>query len=85
MENCNWILFHHPGHFLIYDRSSKYCIVGAIYEELGVHEDVIEDNPLVAVISSFAFNQDKTQCPDLNEIDAFRWLSELCKDEKKSE
>ena len=81
-ENCNWILFHHPGHFLIYDMLSKYCIVDATYEELGEQEDVIEDNPLVAVISSFAFNQDKSQCPDLNENDAFRWLMELCNNEK---
>ena len=77
-ENSNWIVFHHPGHLLVYDMSSKYCILDATYEELGKQEDVIEDNPLVAVISSFAFNQDKTQCPDLNEDDAFSMLMDLC-------
>ena len=61
-ENSNWIIFHHPGHFLVYDRSSKYCIMDARYELLGQQREEAEDNPLVAVISSFTFNQDKSQC-----------------------
>ena len=85
VDNYNWIVFHHPGHFLIYDRSSKYCILDAIYEELGQSEDTLEDDPLAAVVTSFSLNQDQNQCPNLDENDAFRILCDLCNSECRYE
>ena len=85
VDKYNWIVFHHPGHFLIYDRSSKYCILDAAYEKLGQSEDTLEDDPLAAVVTSILLNQDKDQCPNLDEDDVFRILCDICYGERRHE
>lgn len=74
-ENDEWIMFHHPNHFVIYSGLTSFCVFDAEYVELP-RED--EEDPLIAVISKIRINQDKGQCPaQMQERDGFGVLSTL--------
>ena len=65
-KNQTWIMFQHPGHFFIYDKKSRYCIFDGIYLKFEKEtEDLLEDDPIVAVITEIIINQDPNQYPDL--------------------
>ena len=42
-NGSRWIMFHHPGHFMIYDKESRYCIFDGTYA-------TVTDSDLVAVV-----------------------------------
>ena len=50
-DDSDQVIFHHPGHFLIYSRSTRQCIADATYaiDTEGVLDD-LPDDEIVAVI-----------------------------------
>ena len=72
--DSKWVMFHHPGHFIIYERDSKLCIFDATYQA-GEDADKRADNEIGAVITEI-------RMPMNNIIDnGFRVLADLiCKD-----
>lgn len=51
MSDDNYIMFHHPGHFLIYDKKTKYCVYDATYAYFsGQRDKTTESDPIVAVV-----------------------------------
>ncbi len=76
-EDNEWVIFHHPGHFLIYSNETKYCIFDAAYIEL--QQDLDENrspDSISAVITDFVINQDPVQCPQNNcdEFDVLKYI-----------
>ena len=75
-ENDRWILFHHPGHFVIYDNSTGYCIYDAEYAMLRDPKKENDKEELVAFIPEFITNRNTVQFPA--EIkDYFIFLADL--------
>ena len=55
-------MFHHPGHFLIYDKRSRYCLYDATYIRLRETKDVCEEKDIIeAVIAEIKINKDEKQ------------------------
>ena len=70
-------MFHHPGHILIYDKISKYCIFDGeylVFEKADAH--TLEEDPIVAVVFNIIINQDPLQFPDKGQ-NAFRLFADL--------
>lgn len=55
-----WVMFHHPGHFMIYDRDIRICIADASYGMplLSSLED-LEDDELAAIVFEIRLLHDK--------------------------
>ena len=76
-NNDQYIMFHHLGHFLIYDNKTKYCLFDASYILLGNNQNKISnDDDLAAVIPQIIINQDSTQRSDLSKDD-FSLLTDI--------
>ena len=62
--NDRYIMFPHPGHFLIYDTDSMRCIFDATYEII-VHSDPnTPEDEIAAVVSSMIIYEDETSMKD---------------------
>ena len=48
-KGSRWVMFHHPGHFMIYDNESRYCIFDGTYTMLDYPDDQFPD-ALAAVV-----------------------------------
>ena len=77
-NNNQWILFHHPGHFIIYNKNSRFCRFDASYIVLRKNEDAssVQDN-VFAVIPEMIINNDSTQFPEQEEDGDISLLSDL--------
>ena len=59
LQYDNWIMFHHPGHFLIYDKMSKCCAFDVAYVVFKEKTQTQSgEDSLVAVIPEIRINQD---------------------------
>ena len=75
-----WLLVHHPGHFIIYNAASKYCLFDAEYTMLRKPSCKSEEgSSIIAVITNIRINQDKSQFPCIK--DDFGLLVKLILDE----
>ena len=64
-RNDKWIMFHHPGHFYIYDNITKHCIFDVTYIEFPPSEvKNAREERIVAVIPSIKINKNKSQWSD---------------------
>lgn len=72
-QSDRWVMFNHPNHFLIHDKSSGFCVYDAEYV---LFEDSESDNPIAAVITSFRINQSSEQHPS-DIVDDFDTIREL--------
>jgi len=54
----DWVMFHHPGHFMIYDRNTCCCIVDASYGMFRDPEKCMDDE-IAAVVFEMRLLQDK--------------------------
>ena len=62
LQHENWIMFHHPDHFLIYDIESKCCVFDATYTQLVKSPDLqAEEDPNVAVLYEMRISQDESK------------------------
>ena len=69
-RNDQWIMLQRPGHFLIYDAESKYCLFDGAYLVFEKAADrSSEEDPIAAVITEITINQDPVQFPDKIEND----------------
>ena len=58
-NNDQYIMFHHPGHFLIYDKMSKCCAFDVAYVVFKEKTQTQSgEDSLVAVIPEIRINQD---------------------------
>ena len=64
LQYKNWIMFHHPGHFLVYDTISMCCVFDATYLWSG-KEDISqsEEDNIVAAITEMRISQDGSRHP----------------------
>lgn len=67
-------MFHKPGHFLVCDKKSHYCVFDATYLMLGKANDA-PPNEIVAVISEIKISKDETKHPIME--DDLRLLDNL--------
>ena len=49
VDDSGWVMFHHPGHFMIYDKVTRNCVFDASYGLLREPEN-LRDEELVAVV-----------------------------------
>lgn len=69
-RDTKWIMFHHPGHFLVYDIESRNCLFDGAYLAFEKAADrFAEEDPIVAIITEITINQDPVQFPDKIEDD----------------
>lgn len=61
-ETDRWIMFSHPNHFVIYDRSTKFCIYDAEY--INYESNYEEPDPICAIVTKMRINTDPNQHPD---------------------
>ena len=72
-ENDRYVMFHHPGHFLIYDSITRYCIYDATYIRL---PDKGED-AVAFVITEIKINKDEKCFSDPHRTDDFGLLIKI--------
>lgn len=76
-EKGDWLIFSHPGHFLVYSKTTRYCIFDATYITFSrIADEPSQNNEIVAVVTEIKINQDCAQRPAL-ERDDFRILVDL--------
>ncbi len=70
--DSRWIMFHHPGHFMIYDNESRHCVFDGAYAMLKDPENQSCDE-LVAFVYDIRIDQDKLRSviPDGDEFELF--------------
>lgn len=66
-------MFYHPGHFLIYDKNSRYCVFDATYISFDKQETSPDE--IVAVIYEIKINKDTEKIPIIE--DDFGLLASL--------
>ena len=74
--DSSWVMFHHPGHFMIYDRESRRCVFDGTYGLLGEPENQPDDE-LVAVVFEIRINCDPAWHPVTEQGDGFSVFSGL--------
>ena len=74
-KDSKWIMFHHPGHFMIYDMESRYCIFDGTYAMLGDPDSQVPDE-LVAVVCDIRICP-KEYSSTIFEGDGFRIFADL--------
>ncbi len=77
-ENSRWVMYHHTGHFMIYERETKCCIFDAIYMPFGLPDNLPEDE-IVAVIHEIRINQKEVSSPFVDD-NGFRDLAYLIRE-----
>ena len=70
-----YVLFYHPGHFLIYDTASRQCLYDATYLSFEDRESSFEEDPIVGVIPKIVISQEDSCRVLLN--DEFHLLCDL--------
>ena len=63
-----YVMFQHPGHFVIYDQASKTCLFDMSCLPLSKEEKTRGDMELVVVIPEFRINPDLLQDPHVNAV-----------------
>lgn len=66
----SWVMFHHPGHFMVYDMETRRCVFDGSYEFLRDPEDQPDDE-LVAVIYEIRINQNEKWHPITEDTGGF--------------
>ena len=66
-EEGDWIIFSHPGHFMVYNKITGYCIFDATYVLLSeIDDEQSAKDAIVAVVTEIVINQNNAQRPSLN-------------------
>ena len=73
-EDGRWVMFHHPGHFRIYDRETRYCIFDAAYTILKNPEEGTPGD-IVAVVTDIKISTDESRHEIIEED--FRVIDDL--------
>lgn len=69
--DSGFVMYHHPGHFLIYEKASGQCIADATYGMLKTDWKEQPDDEIVAVIFEIR------ECPDKDRDELPAWWDYL--------
>ena len=58
--NDRYVMFSHPGHFMICDTNTMKCIIDATYEIIARDDANSLEDKISAVVSSMTFYEDET-------------------------
>ena len=82
-EEGNWLIFNHPGHFLVYSKLTYFCIFDAAYTVFqGPNSELSNEDTVAAVVTEIRINQNKTQRPKYISDD-FDLLASLLRGEQR--
>ena len=68
-DGSRWDIVRMSDHFLVFDKTTRFCYFDATYMWIENKSSEDEDNPIVAVISKIKINNDYDQCPDMEDND----------------
>ena len=78
-EEGDWIIFSYPKHFLVYNKTTRYCIFDATYVLFPENSNErIEEDAIAAVVTNIQINQNDAQRSNLVEDDFTILASLLC-------